>query len=373
MTTRREFLLQTTAGVVAAACSGCAHAAQAKAGKDLPQVAGTGLVETVLGPLDVSKLGFTLSHEHVCFIPHEGFPDRTVAAARMVDKLKEAKAAGVDTIIDLTPADAWRDVRFGQEVARKSGMQLVVCTGFRFAPESYNAQTVEQIAEVFIREIEKGIEDTGIKAGVIKAAAVSAAITPAEEKGFKAAALASKTTGVPIETHTDAGNRGGETQAAILEAEGVSPARVSLGHSDDTKDVNYLIGLAKRGYTIGIDHVFYGATKAAKGEPGYVTYLRQVPWHKRAGYVKQLIDAGFGDQIFLSNDWELEREQMNPDAFLFNTRKTIPYLTQLGVSQRKIHSITVENPKRFFGRNPTSNSIAPGRRPRTGDTELGWA
>lgn len=284
MPTRREFLLQTAAaGVVAAVSLRIAHAEKANPGKDAPRVARTGVVETVLGPLEVSKLGFTLSHEHPCFIPHDDFPDRTVAAARMVAKLKEAKAAGVDTIIDLTPADAGRDVRFGQEVARRSGMQIVVCTGFRFAPESYKVQTVEQIAESYIREIEHGIDDTGIKAGVIKAAAVSAAVTPAEEKGFRAAARASKATGVPIETHTDAGNRGGERQADILESEGVNPARVSLGHSDDTKDVNYLIGLAKRGYTIGIDHVFYGATKPAKGEPGYVTYLRQILWQQRAG------------------------------------------------------------------------------------------
>ena len=349
MTTRREFLRTTAAGVTSAACLRIAHAAKAIISKDRPKAASAGVVETVLGPLDVSKLGFTLTHEHVCFIPHEA-GDRRVAAAKMVDKLKEAKSAGVDTIIDLTPADAWRDVRFGEEVAHRSGMQIVVCTGFRFAPESYNSQTVEQIAEFYIREIEQGIEDTGIKAGVIKVAAVAAAVTPAEEKGFKAAARASKATGVPIETHTDAGNRGGETQAAIFEAEGISPARVSLGHSDDTKDVNYIIGLAKRGYTIGIDHVFYGATTPTQGEPDYVKYLRQIPWQQRAGYAKQLIDAGFGDKIFLSNDWELEREAINPDGFLFNTRKTIPYLTKLGVSQREIHAITVDNPKHFFGR-----------------------
>ncbi len=349
MPTRRKFLLQTTAGVVAAASSlRIAYARDAIAGKDAPK--STAVVETVLGPIAISKLGFTLSHEHVCFIPHEDFPDRTVAAAKMVNKLKEAKDAGVDTIIDLTPADAWRDVRFGQEVASRSGMQIVVCTGFRFAPESYKSQTVDQIAESYIREIQHGIEDTGIKAGVIKAAGVSGALTPAEEKGFRAAARASKSTGVPIETHTHAGQRGGETQAAVLEAEGVSPARVSLGHSDDTTDVSYLLGLAKRGYTIGIDHVFYGATKPFMGEPDYVTSLRQIPWQQRAGYVKQLIDAGFGDRIFLSQDWELEREQMNPDAFLFNTRHAIPYLKQLGVTEQQIHAITVDNPKRFFAR-----------------------
>jgi phosphotriesterase-related protein len=351
MITRREFLTRTTAaGIVATASLRIAHAAKDNTNKDGPNSTRAGAVETVLGPLDVSKLGFTLSHEHVCFFPHDLFRDRTVAAAKMVAKLKEAKAAGVDTIIDLTTADAWRDVRFGEEVSRRSGMQIVAATGFRFAPEAYNAQTVEQIAELFIREIEQGIEDTGIKAGVIKVAAVAAAPTPAEEKGFKAAARASKATGVPIETHTDARRRGGETQAAILEAEGVSPARVSLGHSDDTDDVNYLIGLAKRGYTIGIDHVFYGAIKPAEGQPDYVRSVLQVSWQKRAGYVKQLIEAGCGDKIFLSNDWELERDKINPDGLLFNTRRTIPYLRQLGVSQQQIHAITVDNPKHFFGR-----------------------
>ena len=114
--------------------------------------------------------------------------------------------------------------------------------------------------------------------------------------------------------------------------------------------MNYLIGLAKRGYTIGIDHVFYGATKPSKGEANFVTSLRQIPWQNRAKYVKQLIDAGYGNKIFLSQDWELEREPMNPDAFLFNTRHTIPYLKHQGVTQQQIQAITVENPKRFFTR-----------------------
>ena len=78
--------MQTTAtGVLAAASSRIAHAAMANAGNDAPRVAGAGVIETVVGPLDVSKLGFTLSHEHPCFIPREDFLDRTVAAARMVD------------------------------------------------------------------------------------------------------------------------------------------------------------------------------------------------------------------------------------------------------------------------------------------------
>jgi predicted metal-dependent phosphotriesterase family hydrolase len=79
----------------------------------------------------------------------------------------------------------------------------------------------------------------------------------------------------------------------------------------------------------------------------------KVPWQRRAEYIKQLIEAGFVDRMFLSNDWVLgdtDRERLNPDGMLFTTRKTLPYLKQIGVSQRDIHIITVENPRRFFSR-----------------------
>ena len=190
MTTRREFLQRTTtAAVLAGASIRIAKAWQADLETGAPNAMRAGAVQTVqtvLGPRDVAKLGFTLSHEHICSIPRGLFNDRASAVTKMVGKLKEAKAAGISTIID--------------------------CTTFDVAPDA------------------------------------------------------------------------------------------------------------------------------------------KVGWQRRASYIKQLVAAGFGDKIFLSNDWELDRENINPDGLLFNTRKTIPYLKQIGVSEREIHSITVENPRRFFGR-----------------------
>jgi phosphotriesterase-related protein len=296
----------------------------------------------VLGPLDASKLGFTLTHEHVCLNPQERFGGTGSSVAKAVDTLKEARDAGVNTIVDVTAFDVGRDIRFGQEISRKSGMQIVACTGQHlFAPESANARAVQQIAELFIREIEQGIEDTDIRAGVIKVAARSAAMTPAEEKVFRAAARASKATGVPVQTHTNSRERGGEKQAEIFEAEGLSPTRVSLGHSNDTDDMDYLTALAKRGYTLGMDHAFWGNSPGAT-----------LPWKRRVDCIKQLVDAGFVNQVFLSNDWQfgdIERDTINPDGLLYTTRKTIPYLRQIGVTDQEIWSITVENPRRFFG------------------------
>jgi hypothetical protein len=41
---------------------------------------------------------------------------------------------------------------------------------------------------------------------------------------------------------------------------------------------------------------------------------------------------------------DAERAKINPDGLLHNTRKTTPYLKQIGVSRRDIRAITVENP-----------------------------
>lgn len=319
----------------------CGHAPKAGTNAGGSRAARAGVVQTVLGPLDASKLGFTLTHEHICRCPLKVFGDRANAVANAVDKLKEARDAGIDTVVDVTPFDVERDIRFGEEVSRKSGMHIVACTGQHlFAPESFNERTVEEITEIFIREIEQGIDGTDIKAGVIKVAARNGKITPAEEKVFRAAARASKATGIPVETHTNSREGGGVNQADIFEGEGLSSTRVSLGHSNDTDDMEYLTGLARRGYTLGMDHAFWGLA------PGVT-----LPWQRRVECIKQLVDAGFVDRLFLSNDWvfgDVEREKVNPDGLLYTTRKTIPYLKQIGVSQREIQTITIENPKRFF-------------------------
>jgi predicted metal-dependent phosphotriesterase family hydrolase len=167
MATRREFLKQTSAaGLVAATPWHIARGAQTDAPTRASSPAGRtpGIVQTVLGPLDASKLGFTLTHEHICKNPSERFGGRVNSVAKAVDKLKEARDAGINTVVDVTPLDVGRDVRFGQEVSRKSGMQIVACTGQHFfAPESYNARTMEEITELLIREIEQGIDGTTSK------------------------------------------------------------------------------------------------------------------------------------------------------------------------------------------------------------------
>ena len=76
-------------------------------------------------------------------------------------------------------------------------------------------------------------------------------VTPEGEIILRAAARAQKATGVPISTHTWAPERVGEQQVAVFEDEGVDLNKVYIGHSNDTDDTDYLIGLLEKGVWIG--------------------------------------------------------------------------------------------------------------------------
>jgi phosphotriesterase-related protein len=356
MKDRRHLLKQTGAAAIAAMLQPGAGLAQTADARRLPR----GSAQTVLGPVDASRLGFTLAHEHVADAPGvldrwpKEWDGRTGLVARAVDTLEPLKAAGVQTLVDLTSYDVGRDIRFLDEVSRKSGLAIIACTGQRFFPPQFPdvtmpARTVAGLADFFRKEIEQGIDGTGIKAGVIKIGIITNQPTELEEIGLRAAARASKATGAPIRTHTAAARRAGESHAVILESEGVDPSRVSFDHSDDSGDMDYFLGLVKRGYSLGMDHVHRGMMPD-----------RPPPYEQRADCIRRLAEAGFAGRIFLSQDTEFGgallpaqarawRETIDPpDGMLFTTQTLIPHLRQIGVSERDIHAMTVDNPRRFF-------------------------
>jgi len=143
-------------------------------------------IQTVTGPCRPADLGLTLMHEHLII----GWPgwesdtaaapfDRREARKLCVDRMHELKALGVATLLDPCPIDLGRDVELAAEVAQASGVRIVCATGL-YKEESGAApyykfrgaftDSVNEMAEIFIKEISEGIGSTGIKAGVIKVA-----------------------------------------------------------------------------------------------------------------------------------------------------------------------------------------------------------
>ncbi|MBI2885925.1 MAG: phosphotriesterase-related protein [Chloroflexi bacterium] len=312
------------------------------------------LINSVLGPLDTADLGYTLSHEHVLVasagIQHTypEFIDRQGSIEKAVEQLGQARAEGVRTIVDVSTLDLGRDIRLLEEVSRRSGVHIIPATGiWRDIPRVFWGATPDMIAPLFIREIREGIEGTGIKAGIIKVANDQGGVTAEGEIILRAAARAQKATGTPISTHTWAPERVGEQQVRIFEDEGVDLDRVYIGHSNDTTDTGYLLGLLRRGVWLGLDRYPGGRMP---GTPN---------WEQRTETAMRLIEAGFGHRIMLSHDWSVsllitnreqqaQRAQYNPDGYLFITRRVVPRLRQLGAKDQDIENIFVNNPRRFL-------------------------
>ena len=311
-------------------------------------------VNTVLGMVEAADLGYTLSHEHVGtnaaglrhtypdFIDREGIIEQSVAA------LQSARAEGLRTIVDVSTFDLGRDISMIAEVSRQSGVNIMVATGNHLAvPRPFGDVSPDVIAPLYIREIEEGIEDTGVKAAVIKVASDRGGITPPQEVVLRAAARAHLQTGAPISTHTWSPDRVGEQQVEILKQEGVDLNRVYIGHSNDDTDLGYLLGLLEEGVWLGLDRYPGGRVS---GTPD---------WERRTETAKKLMDAGFTQRIMLSHDYSVpkarngaavqeERRLANPDGYNFITRKVLPRLRELGATEDDIRQITEENPRQFF-------------------------
>ncbi len=306
-------------------------------------------VETVLGPIPDSQLGSVLSHEHV--IASMGAENRTYpwrfdwerTLARCTQELSEAKAGGVDTIIDLTTPDLGRDVAFVRDVAEGAGLNIVVATGmWRDVPRSFWDRDLDEIADLFVHEIEVGIEETGIKAGVIKVANDAEGVTPEAERVLRGAARALKRTGCPISTHHWAPAEVGRRQIAVFREEGAPMDRVCIGHSADTTDVAYLEALLNEGVYLSMDRY------PGSGE--------RPNWEQRNATVRALIERGWAERIMLGHDHApraivrgaAEPADEGPTRYLFLNRVALPALRAGGVSDATIDLMTREVPRRFL-------------------------
>ena len=319
-------------------------------------------VNTVLGPVDGAALGFTLSHEHV-IVSSAGvtqlypelldLPNQKEVAINM---LNQAYAEGVRTIIDCSPIDLGRDIPLLQEVSRRSKVNIVASTGaWTQIPRVFHQTTADQLAGVFIREITKGMQGTTAKAGVIKVANDDPNLRPEEIAVLRGAARATKATNIPITTHSGHSwivEKIGVAQVKIFEEEGLDLNRVAIGHSDSTKNVDYLLGQLRKGVWLSMDTL-----RGTPARPGTEGHPANPDWEEKTVIIKKLMDAGFTHRLMLGHDWSAwnwggvgnaERHQANPDGWLFTTRKILPRLKKLGATDKDIHTLMVDNPRRFL-------------------------
>jgi phosphotriesterase-related protein len=308
-------------------------------------------INSVLGPLNTSKMGFTLMHEHIISGAPPLFNDYPELFGKdpldcAVTELKMLKAAGIDTIMDDTTPDLGRDINFMSEASHMSGVNILCCTGWWLTvPAVFATLSIDQLTMMFVKDIEEGISGSCSKPAVLKTAADMPGVTPELEKVHRAIARAHLKTGIPIVLHSFSPGQVGRQQLAILKEEGVNPKRIKFDHSNDTTDVEYLLSLLKEGCYLGLDRY-----------PG-----RNASPQARTRTLKALIDAGYAGRLCLSHDRtlvgvqgdatspaELERRKLNPHGFLYIKNIVFPMLKEMGVSETVINSLCIDGPRNFF-------------------------
>ncbi len=316
-------------------------------------------INTACGPVETAELGATLMHEHVFVLSTEimqNYPeawgDEEQRISDAIARLNELHATGVKTIVDLTVVGLGRYIPRIKRVAEQTAVNIIVATGvytyndipfyFHFQGPGTVLGGPELMTGMFVRDIEQGIADTGVRAGILKCATDEPGVTKGVERVLRAVAQAHRQTGVPISTHTHAHTRRGLEQQLIFQSEGVDLSRVVIGHSGDTTDIDYLEELIANGSYIGMDRF------------GIDTLL---PFEDRVKTVAVMCERGHADKMVLShdaacfNDWLPERAlpAVLPNwHYLHIHNDVIPALKAQGVTDGQIWTMMTDNPRQIF-------------------------
>jgi phosphotriesterase-related protein len=314
-------------------------------------------VNTVQGPVDGAALGATLMHEHIFVLSPEIEKtaeewDEAAQQERAVQKLRELKRSGIDTLVDLTVIGLGRYIpRVAAIAAEVPEINVVVATGvytynevpmfFHFRGPGTVLGGSEPMVDLFVREIRDGIGETGVRPGILKCATDRPGLTPGVERVLRAVARAHRETGVPITTHTPTPPEPwGLEQQRVFREEGVDLSRVVIGHSGGTTNTAYHLELIDNGSYLGFDHF---------GIPG-------ITLEDRVDAVARLCARGFAERIVLSHDAMCFVDWF-PRALIDSTEtwrwtylsdEVLPVMRARGISDAQIATMLVDNPRRIL-------------------------
>jgi phosphotriesterase-related protein len=348
----------------------------------LPIGVDSGHVMTVLGPLPVAQMGVTLMHEHIlldasgkwvapacCSDRHIGEQKVHIGilgALRMnplmnydncqlfdadvaVEELMRFRELGGNTVVDPTNLGIGRDPAALQRISRRTGLNIVMSTGFYLEPshpDYVREKSIDELAAQLVFDVGGAPEQPEVIAGQIGEIGVSAAFTPNEEKSLRAAARASAATRVPLSVHLPGWVRHGHRVLDIVEAEGADLNHTILCHMNPSHmDSAYQHALARRGAwleydMIGMDY-FYAEENAQSPSD-----------EENARAIRALIDAGFIDRLLLSQDVFLKTmlTRYGGHGYGYILKYFVPRLRRHGVTDAQIETMMIANPARVFAR-----------------------
>ncbi len=342
----------------------------------------TGRVQTVLGPVDPSELGPTVTHEHLLIdlrpyfeMPEEatarGDVDRElgfdmVGRARVVfmynrdqmtlldertalREIERYRLWGGGSLVDATSVGIARDPLALARISRATGLNIVMGASHYVPlthPPDMDERTEERIAADIVRDLTVGVGDTGIRSGIIGEIGCWNPMSDNVEKVLRASVAAQRETGAPILIHPPFCADGPGWIVEILRRAGADLGRVIMGHLDYiVTEPDRLIELARSGCYLEWDLL---GNEDTSGNP--IAPLDRVNDIRRLENMRAVIDAGYGERIVVAHDVCTKGQlvERGGKGYAHLLENIVPRMPGAGFSDREIEDIVVRNPARIL-------------------------
>lgn len=347
-------------------------------------------VQTVLGTISPDELGITLPHEHLlidlrcAYREPEEVSERALSKARVeisnlyqitrdpyinedaltisdvelaAKEVEHFKLAGGSSIVDLTLPGIGRDPVALKRIAEATGLNITMGTGFYTEashPAYIQRMDSDQIAEGIVKEIEVGVDDSGIRAGIIGEIGCSwtkeGSVTAMEDKVLRAAARAHLKTHAPINVHPYFLGRAALIPLKVLKDEGVDLHRVAVSHLDVELDVDFHRQVAQTGARIeydcfGVDWTF---DRMPYPPPGRLVDCPKDS--QRIEALKKLIQGGYMKQLLISHDvcMKIYLKRYGGHGYDHILKRVLPMMRAMGIDQKQIETLLIDNPADFL-------------------------
>ena len=342
----------------------------------------TGMVQTVLGPVPASEIGITLTHEHLlmdftCIFEEPSDPEEKDMVyqpltlhnlewvrrhyTNNLDNLQyqdedvavaEAmlyKQAGGNTIVDGTNWDLGRNPPALRRIAKRTGLNIIMGTGHYVTSPRFPAtdtKSEEAITETIIHDITEGVDDTGIRSGIIGEIGCSWPWTAGERKSVRAAVKAQQATGALLMIHPGRNEQAPQEIVATLQELGADLSRTVMMHIDRTVfNLDTLFHLASSG--CGMEYDMFGEEASYYPQNPDLDIPNDA---MRIDYIKRLIEAGFLSQIVVSHDISFKFKQVRygGTGFAHIMKYVVPIMQRKGLTEEQIQAVLVDNPSRLL-------------------------
>jgi phosphotriesterase-related protein len=342
-----------------------------------------GKAQTVLGAIDGENLGITSCHEHILWDLSAIFREPDSARAKelahqkvemtnlywiranphsnvdnllqtneqlAINELLPFKNAGGRTIVELTQNGMSRNPIGLERVARATGLNIVMGSGYyigRSHPQDMDSKTEEEIAREIVQDITVGVGNTGIRSGIIGEIGCSAPLTDNERKVLRASAKAQRQTGAPMNVHPSMSDELVMEDIKILKDAGADLSRVAISHVDGFE--------------------YSPATRRKILEAGcYVSYdgFGQLIYHflvtgrvlnghsdiQRINEIIQMIEEGYINQVQIAQDFCFKSclAAYGGYGYAHILNNLLPFMRAKGIPEENIHTLLVENARRFL-------------------------